>query len=184
MAHARLARLGRGLTLALVTMAPMAHATRAQSAPTDYRDEFLQHFERSSAKVMALAETVPEDLYRWSPMEGVMHVAQVYMHLARYNFMYLDTSLGIPVPDGIELSELESITDKDRVLEIYELSTAHVREAVTRMTEEDLTGGTILYGREVAGWAVLFQLLSHMNEHVGQSVAYARMNGIVPPWSR
>jgi uncharacterized damage-inducible protein DinB len=165
-------------------MAPVVQTAHAQSAPTDYRDEFLQHFARSSGKVMALAEAVPEDLYGWSPMEGVMHVAQVYMHLARYNFLYLDTSLGIPVPDGIEMSELESITDKSRVLDIYERSTEHVRESVTHMTEEDLTATTILYGREVAGWAVLFQLLSHMNEHVGQSVAYARMNGIVPPWSR
>lgn len=178
------ARLTRGLPLALCMTAAMVHAVHAQSAPTDYRDEFLQHFARSSGKIMALAEAVPEDLYEWSPMEGVMHVAQVYMHLARYNFMYLDTSLGIPVPDGIELSELESITDKRRVLEIYERSTDHVRESVARMTEEDLTAPTMLYGREVAGWAVLFQLLSHMNEHVGQSVAYARMNRIVPPWSR
>ena len=52
------------------------------------------------------------------------------------------------------------------------------------MGEEALTAETRLYGRRVAGWAVLFQLLSHMNEHVGQSVAYARMNGIAPPWSR
>lgn len=178
------ARHARGPALALVLMAQMAQVARAQSAPTDYRDEFLQHFARSSGKIMALAEAVPEDLYGWSPMEGVMHVAQVYMHLARYNFMYLESSLGIPVPQGIEMSELESIMDKNRVLEIYHRSTDHVRESVTRMTEEDLTASTILYGREVAGWAVLFQLLSHMNEHVGQSVAYARMNGIVPPWSR
>ena len=52
------------------------------------------------------------------------------------------------------------------------------------MTEDELTALTTLYGRRVAGWAVLFQLISHMNEHVGQSVSYARMNGIVPPWSR
>jgi uncharacterized damage-inducible protein DinB len=174
------ARHARGLALALVLLAQTAQVTQAQSASTDYRDEFLQHFARSSGKIMALAEAVPEDLYAWSPMEGVMHVAQVYMHLARY----MDTSLGIPVPDGIEMSELESITNKSRVLEIYERSTEHVQESVTRMSEEDLTASTVLYGREVAGWAVLFQLLSHMNEHVGQSVAYARMNGIVPPWSR
>jgi uncharacterized damage-inducible protein DinB len=52
------------------------------------------------------------------------------------------------------------------------------------MSEADLTRMTTLYGRDVPGWAVLFQLLSHMNEHVGQSVAYARMNDVVPPWSR
>lgn len=176
-------RLTRGLICTLCAMAPLVRAAHAQSSPTDYRDEFLQHFARSSGKVAALAEVVPEDLYGWSPMEGVMHVAQVYMHLARYNYLYLDTSLGVPVPEGIVMSELESITDKSRVLDIFERSVEHVRESVERMTEEELTAPTILYGREVAGWAVLFQLLAHMNEHVGQSVAYARMNGIVPPWS-
>jgi uncharacterized damage-inducible protein DinB len=155
----------------------------AQSAPKDYRDEFLGHFARSSGKISALAEAVPENLYEWSPMEGVMHVSQVYMHLARYNFMYLEDQLGIPVPDGIDMENLETITDKARVMELFDRSVEHVQEFVKGMTEEDLTASTILYGREVPGWAVLFQLLSHMNEHVGQSVAYARMNGIIPPWS-
>ena len=41
-----------------------------------------------------------------------------------------------------------------------------------------------LYGRQVGEWAVLLQLVTHMNEHLGQSIAYARMNGVVPPWSR
>ena len=54
---------------------------------------------------------------------------------------------------------------------------------VAALTERDLSRMTRLYGREVPGWAVLFQLVSHMNEHVGQSVAYARANGVVPPWS-
>lgn len=177
-------RFAVALALLITVQLGPARAAHAQSAPTDYRDEFLGHFARSSGKISALAEAVPEDLYDWSPMEGVMHVAQVYMHLARYNFMYLEDQLGIPAPDGVDVDGLESITAKDRVLELFELSVEHVRESVKRMTERDLTALTTLYGREVAGWAVLFQLLSHMNEHVGQSVAYARMNGIVPPWSR
>jgi uncharacterized damage-inducible protein DinB len=170
--------------LAATVLTATVQTVQAQSAPTDYRDEFLGHFERSSGKIAALAEVVPEDLYDWSPMEGVMHVSQVYMHLARYNFMYLEDNLGIAAPDGIDVANLETITDKSEVVELFGRSVEHVREAVKRMTEGDLTATTILYGREVAGWAVLFQLLSHMNEHVGQSVAYARMNGIVPPWSR
>jgi hypothetical protein len=52
------------------------------------------------------------------------------------------------------------------------------------MSATDLDRDTELYGRDVGEWAVLFQLVAHMNEHLGQSVAYARMNGIVPPWSR
>ena len=111
-----------------------------------------------------------------------MEVAEVYMHLARYNFMYLDENLGIASP--IPYADLESIRDKERVREIFARSVDHVNASAAAMTEAALDAETRLYGREVPGWAVLFQLLSHMNEHVGQSVAYARMNDVAPPWSR
>ena len=173
----------RLLCLGALAVVSTGRPAGAQSAPTDYRDEFLNHFERSTRKIIRLAGAMPESLYTWSPGEGVMSVGRVYMHLARYNYYYLETSLGIPAPDGIDVPNLESITDKAEVTQLFQASVEHVREHVTHMTTDDLTRQTRLYGRQVAGWAVLFQLLSHMNEHVGQSVAYARMNGIVPPWS-
>ncbi len=155
----------------------------AQSAATDYRDEFMHHFRQSTRKIMSLAEAMPEDLYTWSPGPGVMPVGQVYMHIARYNYFYPETALGIPAPSDIDVPNLESITDKAKVTKLLRQSVEHVRQHVSRMTTEDLTRTTTLYRRQIAGWAVLFQLLAHMNEHVGQSVSYARMNGIVPPWS-
>jgi hypothetical protein len=59
-----------------------------------------------------------------------------------------------------------------------------VRKSVNDMPDAQFSARTRLYGRDVPQWAVLFQLISHMNEHLGQSIAYARMNSIVPPWSR
>ncbi|MCH8277124.1 MAG: DinB family protein, partial [Bacteroidetes bacterium] len=110
-------------------------------------------------------------------------IAQVYMHIARYNFYYLESSLGIAPPPGIDVEHLEEITEKERVRALLQRSIDHVRTSIRNMSESDLTNRTMLYGREVESWSVLFQLLAHMNEHVGQSVSYARMNGIVPPWS-
>jgi uncharacterized damage-inducible protein DinB len=144
----------------------------------------MSHFERSTRKLVMLSREVPADLYTWSPGEGVMSIARVYAHLARYNYLYLEESLGIDAPAGVDWQNFESITDKATVVTLLEQSIEHVRTSVNSMNEADLTRSTILYGRNVAGWAVLFQLLAHMNEHTGQSVAYARMNGIVPPWSR
>lgn len=169
------------LACALLLLGTAAHA---QSAPTDYRDEFLEHFERSTAKLVQLAEVTPEGLFAWSPGPGVMSVERVYAHIARYNYLYLADNLGIAAPDGVDVPNLESTTGKADVTDLLHASIRHVRQQVEALSEDDLTALTRLYGREVAGWAVLFQLLAHMNEHVGQSVAYARMNGIVPPWSR
>lgn len=168
----------------LMTISIAAAPLAAQSAPTNYRDEFLAHFGRSSMKMTRLSAAVPESLYTWSPGEGVMSIAQVYGHIARYNYLYLDGSLGIRAPDGVDWENFEALTDKAAIVAALEASVAHVQTHVKAMSADDLTGMTRLYGRDVPGWAVLFQLLSHLNEHVGQSVAYARMNGIVPPWSR
>jgi uncharacterized damage-inducible protein DinB len=167
--------------LAFVVTTPPAWT---QSTPTDYRDVVLEHFRGSSAKMTALSAAMPEDLYGWSPGEGVMTVARVYMHIARYNYLYLDGSLGIPAPDGVAWQDFESVTDKATILDALGASIEHVERHVRAMTTEDLTRTVTLYGRDVPGWEVLFQLLSHMNEHVGQAIAYARVNGVVPPWSR
>jgi len=173
-------RAWKGVLLPLVVT---ASAARGQSGPTDYRDEFLAHLERSSQKMTRLSAAMPESLYTWSPGAEVMSVARVYMHIARYNYLYLDGSFGIRAPDGVDWQNFESVTDKATIVAALEASFRHVQAAARGMTEADLTRSVTLYGRQVPGWKVLFQILSHMNEHVGQSIAYARVNGIVPPWS-
>ncbi len=77
----------------------------------------------------------------------------------------------------------EGVTDKAEVLSILEASMEHVRGVAEKMGAMGMEGETELYGRDVGEWAVLFQLITHMNEHLGQSIAYARMNHVVPPWS-
>jgi uncharacterized damage-inducible protein DinB len=107
------------------------------------------------------------------------------MHIARYNYMYPQTSLGVALPEGIDYSRWEEdVTEKAAVVPILEQSMAHVRALATAMTDADLARMNRLYGRDVPQWAVLLQLITHMNEHLGQEIAYARMNGVVPPWSR
>ena len=156
----------------------------AASAPAGFRDEFLSQFDASMSKFVALARAMPADKYAWRPADGVMPVAQVYAHVARYNYNYPVSAMGVTAPAGVGLDTLERMSDKAQVVALLERSGAFVRESVSRMSDERLARTTTLYGREVPQWAVLFQLLAHMNEHLGQSIAYARSNDIVPPWSR
>ncbi len=76
-----------------------------------------------------------------------------------------------------------SMMDKEEIVEIVTASMDHVRKNLEAMSASDLATPTTQYGRDVQHWAVLLQLVTHMNEHLGQSIAYARMNGVVPPWS-
>jgi uncharacterized damage-inducible protein DinB len=156
----------------------------AQSVPRGFAQEFLGQFDASMSKFIALAEVMPADRYGWSPGEGVMTVAHVYAHVANYNFYYPATSLAVPAPGNVDPETIEQTTDKAQVIALLRQSGDHVREVVRNRSEADLQRTARLYGRDVAEWAVLLQLLAHMNEHLGQSIAYARMNGIVPPWSQ
>ncbi len=159
--------------------------TGAQSAPPGFLAEIGGQFDASARKLVALAEAMPADTYGWRPMEGVASVAEVYMHIARYNYYYPDVALAVDPPEGMDYDRLQGvIEDKERVVEVLGASMEHVRGVIRGMSEDDLERPTRLYGRDVGQWAVLLQLVAHMNEHLGQSIAYARSNGVVPPWSR
>ena len=170
------------LFLLVLCAAPVA----AQSALPDFRAEFRGQFEASARKLVALADAMPAEALAWRPMEGVASVAEVYMHIARYNYMYPDQNLGLDTPVGEdEYSRWEDeVTDKAEAVAILTASMEYVREVAAGMSESQLGDETRLYGRNVGEWAVLLQLVTHMNEHLGQSIAYARMNQVVPPWSR
>lgn len=180
-------RARRALTLwALVLAAAPAAPLAAQSTPPGFAEEFKGQFEASARKLVALAEAMPESAYAWRPGDGVMSVGEVYAHIARYNLMYPAENLGVAPSPGLESfgSWEETATDKAGVLRVLGPSMEHVRTVVAGMDAAAMEKGTRLYGRDVAQWAVLLQLVAHMNEHLGQSIAYARMNGVVPPWSR
>lgn len=155
----------------------------AQESGNNFKSQFNQHFNYAS-RVLSLAEAMPAETYSWQPDEGVFTVERVYTHIARYNYYYLEESLGIPAPDDVDVENMESVTGKENVLEILERSIEHVKSNIEAMPDSKLQEPTELYGRTVNGQAVLMQLITHMSEHVGQAISYARMNGVVPPWNQ
>lgn len=168
----------------LLLSVTLSDATCQNSSPDhNFREQYIRHVQYAS-RVLDLAKAMPAEKYSWRPDEGVMSVEEVYTHIARYNYLYPATSLDIPAPDDVDMENMESITGKDRVVAVLEASINHLMNAVKEMPVEKLHKSTQLYGRTVNGQAVLMQHITHMSEHVGQSIAYARMNGIVPPWNR
>jgi uncharacterized damage-inducible protein DinB len=169
--------------LILASAAGAQTASNGGAVPGGFSQQFLGQFNSSMSKFIALAEAMPADKYTWSPGAGVMSVAKVYAHVAHYNYRYPSQNMSVALPAGLRLDTLEAVATKAQVLALLRQSADYVRTAVKQMPESELAGQTRLYGRDVQRWAVLFQLLAHMNEHLGQSIAYARMNGVVPPWS-
>ncbi len=169
--------------LAVAALAASAPSIQAQAAPEGFAQELLGQFDESMKKFIALADAMPASAYGWSPGPGVMTVARVYGHVIRYNYMYPATSLGVPAPDSRDGAATEDLTDKARIVALLRESRDHVHRVVQGLPA-DLSQRTKLYGRDVNQAAVLLQLVAHMNEHLGQSIAYARSNNVVPPWSR
>lgn len=169
--------IGLGL-LAATTV----HAQAVPSTAPGFVSESMRQFETSMEKFVALAEAMPADKFSWSPGSGTLTVAKVYAHVARYNYLYPATSLGARAPEGRDADAAEEIADKTTLVARLKESREHVRTVVQGL--QDPGKATRQYGREVPQWSVLLQLVAHMNEHLGQSIAYARMNGVVPPWSR
>ena len=178
-------RIVRTVLLVSALTAIAAPGVFAQSTPPNFLVEFEGQFGASADKLVSLAKAMPESTYEWTPMEGVASVVRVYMHIARYNYYYPEIALGVDSPIGAAEYDSweEGVTDKEQAVAILAESMEHVRRVAAHMSAIDLEDETQLYGRDVGRWAVLLQLITHMNEHLGQSIAYARMNHVVPPWS-
>ncbi len=170
------------ITVSLV-LACSPQIIQAQESGNNFLNQFNSHFDYAS-RVLSLAKEIPADKYSWRPSEEVSSVEEVYTHIAYYNFYYLQNSLDIPVPEDVDVEKVESIRGKEEVVDILERSIRHVKKSMKEMPRAKLQEKTELYGRTVNGQAVLMQLITHMSEHVGQSIAYGRMNGIVPPWNQ
>jgi uncharacterized damage-inducible protein DinB len=173
----------------LVLASPLFAAMRGQQAPaaanapappkSGFRAEFLHDLEDVQKKIVGLAEAMPADKYNWRPGPGIRSVSEVFMHIAGGNY-YLASFVGMKPPDT---SKLEKITDKGRVLDELRRSFDHLRSAALMATDADLEKSIKMFGNDTTERAAFVTALNHLHEHLGQSVAYARMNGVVPPWS-
>ena len=172
------------LSAAVALLSTVASVAGAQVAPSGFRGEFLHQFDQSMWRVLALAEAVPAGTYARRPVPAVKPLAHTFAHIARFNFEYPARAMSIAPPKDIDPDTLERVADKAQVVALLRRSAEHVRQVVRGMPEAQLSRMTTLYERRVPQWAVLLQLLAHMDDHLGQSIAYARVSGVVPPWSQ
>jgi uncharacterized damage-inducible protein DinB len=169
--------------------------------PSAFKQEYLWELGYATHNLTALAEAIPAERFSWKPGEGVRSVSEVYVHVALGNFLLLDI-VGHAAPEdlygkvaatgrersvalGKRNAELEkSVTQKARVVELLKRSLEAVRVAMDGATTADLDKRVDFFGTEKTARAVYLRMLAHAHEHMGQSIAYARVIGIVPPWSQ
>lgn len=136
-----------------------------------------------SRQLVALAEAIPADKYSWRPAPGVRSISEVFMHISIENFSLLSVT-GPPVPADFKSEEMEkTVAAKPEVIEWLKRSLDAVKTAHVAVTSSDLPRKVKVNNRDATVDGMYLRILVHDNEHMGQLIAYARMNGIVPPWS-
>jgi uncharacterized damage-inducible protein DinB len=163
------------------------HAHHSMEVPeTGLRAEFIRDVDQLERKYLGLAEAMA-GRYDWRPGEGVRSVSEVLMHVAAANFM-IPTTIGIdpPPPERLpaaDMRAMEAVSDQAEVKAALEHSFRHLRHAIARTPDEALDDAVMLFGRSATKRGTLLLIVTHMHEHLGQLVAYARTNGVTPPWS-
>jgi uncharacterized damage-inducible protein DinB len=156
-----------------------------------YGATLAANMEFVSGQLMQLAEALPEEVYAWRPAEGVRATSEVFMHVVGANFL-LPVALGVAPPEGLEPPENPfalareweaAVTAKADVKARLGESIAFAKNAMATFPEAALDEETDLFGTPMTKRAALLVLLSHSHEHLGQLIAYARSNGVKPPWS-
>ena len=172
------------MKLLLLTVLSAALPLAAQVDPLEgvwqgYDGELLH----VSRQVIALAEKIPAETYAYRPAPGVRSTAEVFMHIVSANYGLLSRT-GPKLPPAVEVPNFEqSVTAKAEVIDWLKRSFEAVKIEHPKVKHADFARKVKIgkYTGTVDG--IYLRILVHANEHMGQLVAYARVNGIVPPWS-
>ena len=162
--------------LAVALMVPLA---RAQSQPAGLQAAFTKDAGTLSDKFTGLAR-VMSGKYDWKPGQGIRSVSDVFNLIVTENRMLVGVLSGTqnmgakPAP----------ISDPEKLQEALKASYIDLQKAITGLSDNDLQVPVKLFGRDMTKQSAVMLILEDQHEHLGQSIAYARSNGVVPPWSK
>jgi len=149
-----------------------------------FRTSLLKSFNEASGKILALAESIPEANYGWRPMEGVNSVRDVLVHVTETNFS-LGARLGGKPPAGIDRKAVgDAMKTKAEALTVTKQSMDYIRDILSAIPAAELLPEVNVFGSKAPKLRVALLPVDHAHEHLGQLIAYARVNRIVPPWSK
>lgn len=141
------------------------------------------------SKVMALAKAVPEDKYSWRPTVGVRSFGEVFLHIAYGTRLMMTIASKQPGEEDMKkliaeeyAGEKQPMT-KAQTVKALEDSFAAARKAIEPLRSGGLSHDADFFTTKTTRRGVYVFVDTHIAEHLGQAIAYARMNGIVPPWS-
>ncbi|HET9326150.1 MAG TPA: DinB family protein [Candidatus Eisenbacteria bacterium] len=174
-----------GLMSMALTAGALASVAGAEdmALPAGVKGDMLMWIKDAEDKLVQLAEATPEAKYAWRPGKGVRTQAEVFMHVVTANYG-IPAAMGVAPPQGFTGMEYEkSLTKKADIQKALKESFAHMENALVAASDADMEKEIELFGMKMTERRAFMLLVAHSHEHLGQSIAYARSNGIVPPWT-
>lgn len=177
----------RTRALALVLSLALATSVSAQGLMAPMH----QDVNDVQKKFIDLAKAIPEPAYSWRP-SGARSVGEVLLHVASDNYL-IPIAMGKPAPASTGISGTDFKTaetyekrklTKDQIISELDASFKHLHEAMGLTTDANLNENIKFFGQDWSRQRAMLATVTHLHEHLGQMIAYARSNNVAPPWSR
>ena len=179
-------------TLMIGLLAGCARPAAQSEAATTIVADLLADIAQVEEKLTSLGGAIPGDRWPWRPAEGARSVAEVYLHIAADNYL-LPTAVGAAAPEatGIKGDDYSTVQAfeakglaKDEALAEMARSFVHLRAALQAIPASTMADSVSMFGMSFTRQSFLILTATHLHEHLGQLIAYARSVGVVPPWSQ
>ena len=176
-----------GLALVSLPSTVRAQDVMTKESVVTLKAAFVADLQTMHDKFLGLANAFPQDKYAWRPMDGVRSVAEVLMLAALEGYNFIPNSFGAKPADlgsREEAAKLRALSDKAQVIDHLNKGFAHAKKELEALDPATLTAKRKVMGQDRSAAEVALLVGGDLHEHLGQLIAYARMNHIVPPWSK
>ena len=176
----------------LASLLAVASLTAAAQKRAGLMGDLIADVTDVEGKIVGLAKALPEASYGWRPMPGVRSAGEVFTHVAGDNY-FMPAVLGVAAPTATGISSTDYKTvgayegkarSRAEIISEVEQSFAFLKKTMTDTTDTRLETSMKVFGRESSIRTTWVGTVTHLHEHLGQLIAYARSNNVVPPWSK
>jgi uncharacterized damage-inducible protein DinB len=179
----QIVRMLTGAALSAILLVGPSRADDSVASISGERAAMIGQIREAEDKLVDLAGAIPQAKFSWRPGKGVRSVAEVYRHVVSTNY-FLPTMFGTAMPAGFDFKNYETAdSDRAQIVEDLKASFAHLRKAISDSPDGDLSKTVKIFDHDGTEREAMMIAVTHAHEHLGQSIAYARMIGVVPPWT-
>ena len=168
---------------------PVDTMTAAPTGGSSLTSDLLADLAQVEKKLVDLASAIPESKYNWQP-DSARSIRRVLLHVASDNYLMPamlghtpDPATGITTDYATAAAFEAKNLSKDSVIVELKKSFAFVRQSLTSTSSGKLVEPVTMFGESFTGQSAWILAVTHLHEHLGQMIAYARTNGVKPPWS-